>query len=117
MPRTGSVGGSRAMLSDAAFRGIIQPMRRECLTILLGALLVAGCRTQEEPKPAPSPVPTGDFGLPLQYKIEVPEVPEELLKPSPPIDGDSRPAKKPPGDNVGGHSCLPQEGRHCCLPA
>lgn len=27
----------------------------------------------------------GGFGLPLEYKIEVPEVPDELLKPSPPI--------------------------------
>jgi hypothetical protein len=30
-------------------------------------------------------VRTGDFGLPLEYTIEVPEVPEELLKPSSPI--------------------------------
>lgn len=96
MPQTGSVGTCGRVLSDAASRGIIQPMRRECLTILLGALLVAGCRTREEPKPAPGPAPTGDFGLPLQYKIEVPEVPEELLKPSPPIESGGSPVAEPP---------------------
>jgi len=79
--------------------------------ILMGLLLVAACRrgettsSPEQAGPAASPtsdshparyvvsatsdaqknVRKDDSGLPLEYKIEVPEVPEELLKPSPPI--------------------------------
>jgi len=74
-------------------------MWRTHLAVLLWLLLAAGCCSREETTPSASkeeagasttPAPqkkvrTGDFGLPLEYTIEVPEVPEELLKPSPPI--------------------------------
>ena len=62
-------------------------MRRNHFVILLLGLLAAGCSKK--------PAETHDFGFPLVYNIEVPEVPESLLKPSPPIEGDPSPAEKP----------------------
>lgn len=43
--------------------------------------------TEKEKKPAEkeAAVPTDDFGLPLVIVMEVPEVPESISKPSPPI--------------------------------
>ena len=58
------------------------------------ALLLGGCAPQKEPPPAattaktvdePGSRLTDDFGLPLVFTIEVPEVPPELQGPSPPI--------------------------------
>jgi hypothetical protein len=63
-------------------------MWRKYFVILL-LLLAAGCSR------TPPPAETYDFGFPLVYNIEVPEVPERLLRPSPPIEGSPAPAEKP----------------------
>ncbi len=62
-------------------------MNRNMVTILLGLALAAGCRAYEAPPKPPRPTPeVDDFGLPLRFKIEVPEVPEKIRGPSPPIE-------------------------------
>jgi len=84
-------------------------MWQRYLAVLLWFLLAAGCCSREETTPGPrqadapapttpavqKPVRTGDFGLPLEYTINVPEVPEELLRPSPPIEGSASPSAAP----------------------
>ena len=62
-------------------------MWRNYFVILL-LVLATGCWKK------PPPAETHDFGFPLVYNIEVPEVPERLLKPSPPIEDSPSPAEK-----------------------
>ena len=94
------------------------PMRYRLLLALLWIGLAAGCPAREQPAPVasdsgtkasvdqtsasdaaaakasgkPKPVRKGDFGLPLEYTIPVPDVPERLLRPSRPLEGPGKPA-------------------------
>ena len=53
--------------------------------------------TEKEKKPAEkeADAPTDDFGLPLVIVMEVPEAPESISKPSPPIKEGKKPDETP----------------------
>ncbi len=69
-------------------------MGRFGLALVVVVLLAGGCRKVAEPAAKPLAKPADgakrdEFGLPLVIRIQVPEAPAEVQKPSPPIPKES----------------------------
>jgi hypothetical protein len=68
-------------------------------TTLIALALLTGCSCEREPAPdvkKPTVKPgTDEFGLPLVIHLDVPDVPEEIRGPSPPISPKKHTPKKP----------------------
>lgn len=64
-------------------------MGRFGLALLIVVLLLGGCRkaakTPAKPAETRADGAVDEFGLPLVIRVEVPEAPSEIQKPSPPI--------------------------------